>query len=704
MLFALAACGSGQSEGRFVPLELEADAPPPSPAPVQFRRYIPGKGSPLWRGEADEWRFTQVPAHARRDATQEVKLKPAFLVQGAGEKSLSVVDELDGNQFNRIEIEATVFELGHAEISLALCRRGEVLAESPALTLWAGDQAPTTLVFEFPELRGWYTLLDEIRIRMGGDALLCTVSGMTLLQTDAEACLPPADPKGQVRYLTLGNETRRGWAISREHPLRTPAASDAGKLHFTLAPLLNWNREVPESELVLRLDSGKQEKTLRSWDVQPFGKNAGWIEILTDQAMGGRDRGRWDFELASSGSAPAFALMGEPSLVQEGRSEQLVLLVTTEGISSPLFSEPEPTDLPLAVRTWLERGVQLPGVMPASHDRHALLTACMTGLHPRDTGVWSSQQVLALNADTLAEAFHAAGYRTLGAVFASDLSHERTGLAQGFDRYLCPSQGQWAARELLAATRSALADCESCPTFVWIHLPGTSSGQGASLSWSSELEVFLTEPRLRSATLAFTSLPGFGERETSVPAGARRLPMVLVGGPSRVNWPDRVRLEAADLGRTLLNLVGRHGTPFPGSDLLAGPWETLDAAPHFALGPEGRYLSLQSGNWLKVVQTGLEPGTGETRHLAQMFDLETDPDLRTDESNRDRAQARRMHVALSTWTGETRPLGWGSLVRTHLGRRAWVHRPAFGGGHGAWLDWLPAGCTCGRCPSALGGE
>ncbi|MEZ6018642.1 MAG: hypothetical protein R3F17_00655 [Planctomycetota bacterium] len=200
----------GPRASRFVPLELEADAPPPSPAPVQFRRYIPGKGSPLWRGEADEWRFTQVPAHARRDATQEVKLKPAFLVQGAGEKSLSVVDELDGNQFNRIEIEATVFELGHAEISLALCRRGEVLAESPALTLWSRRPGPDDPRFSsFRNCAGGTRC--STRSGSAWVAMRCfaTVSGMTLLQTDAEACLPRRS-KGQVQYLTLGNENASG--------------------------------------------------------------------------------------------------------------------------------------------------------------------------------------------------------------------------------------------------------------------------------------------------------------------------------------------------------------------------------------------------------------------------------------------------------------------------------------------------------------
>ncbi|MEZ6018641.1 MAG: hypothetical protein R3F17_00650 [Planctomycetota bacterium] len=289
-------------------------------------------------------------------------------------------------------------------------------------------------------------------------------------------------------------------------------------------------------------------------------------------------------------------------------------------------------------------------------------------------------------------------------MFASDLSHERTGLAQGFDRYLCPSQGQWAARELLAATRSALADCRVLAPPSCGSLASTSSGQGASLSWSSELEVFLTEPRLRSATLAFTSLPGFGERETSVPAGAGACPWFCRWAESRELAGSGAPRGRGPGPRRCSTSSGDTVRPSPVATCSRVPGRPWTPRRTSHSGPEGRYLSLQSGNWLKVVQTGLEPGTGETRHLAQMFDLETDPDLRTDESNRDRAQARRMHVALSTWTGETRPLGWGSLVRTHLGRRAWVHRPAFGGGHGAWLDWLPAGCTCGRCPSALGGE
>ena len=157
LLFLAVGCGSDEFQQEYVPIALESETQGHTPSPKVFRRYVPGKGSPQWHPAAEKSRFTEVPKVPRKDPTQNVSLKPAFLVQGRGLKTLSIRDQLDPIQFNRIEVEATVFGSGNPGkkeptpqerlketefFSVELIRQGEVLASSPQLPLEADNQAP----------------------------------------------------------------------------------------------------------------------------------------------------------------------------------------------------------------------------------------------------------------------------------------------------------------------------------------------------------------------------------------------------------------------------------------------------------------------------------------------------------------------------------------------------------------------------------
>ena len=93
----------------------------------------------------------------------------------------------------------------------------------------------------------------------------------------------------------------------------------------------------------------------------------------------------------------------------------------------------------------------------------------MTGMHPRDTGITDNETPLAERASTLAEAFQAAGYRTLAVTSAFHLAPSHSGLAQGFDRYSAPLGVTRRGRATLDALEPWI-EVRGEPLFVFVHV------------------------------------------------------------------------------------------------------------------------------------------------------------------------------------------------------------------------------------------
>ena len=106
------------------------------------------------------------------------------------------------------------------------------------------------------------------------------------------------------------------------------------------------------------------------------------------------------------------------------------------------------------------------------------MSAVLTGRHPRQNRILINENVLLPSVPTLAEALHAAGYRT-GAVVSNFVLRGGTGLEQGFERYDDRQPQAEVARglperiapdttddalELLDQLRSG-----GRPTFLWVH-------------------------------------------------------------------------------------------------------------------------------------------------------------------------------------------------------------------------------------------
>jgi arylsulfatase A-like enzyme len=92
----------------------------------------------------------------------------------------------------------------------------------------------------------------------------------------------------------------------------------------------------------------------------------------------------------------------------------------------------------------------------------------LTGLYGKNHGVYDLKTALPAAHTTLAEAFHDAGYATLAVISASHLGDHNSGLAQGFDRMVEPTEHSAAERAVETVTDWIATDRR--PFFVWLHL------------------------------------------------------------------------------------------------------------------------------------------------------------------------------------------------------------------------------------------
>ncbi len=694
---ALAACGSDSSSGPYRSLDLQAGAPPSFKDPVEFRHYVPGKGSPLWHAEAKESRFTQVPVEPRVGPGREGPLKPAFLVQGPGPKYLSLKDEFDPTQFNRIEVEATVFQQGVEHFSVELRQAGRTLAVSPSLRLAGLDRGPTTLVFDFPEIRNWYAPFDEIRICMPGPAILTTVSMVTLTLEDPTQFLPRADPDSGDRYATLGTETRRGKVITMDRLLTSPMTDSVRQLALTYGPV--YALQPRSGQPALRLSVRQREEVVaqHQWSLDQLGQQPpSWVSLGVDARPWGARGEVLDWELFDDGPVAQYVFLSDvhnPGSAPEGPS---FVLITTEGMGRPLFEAPDGQQLPTALRRYAAQGLLLPMALPSTSARTPGLVALMTGTSPRDSGFWQESHILSMEAGTLAEAFQRSGYRTFAAVYSPDLSHERSGLAQGFDVYRAPVQGLWSAAQTARHAIEWLSTLDGGRQFLWVHLPGPAPGSDAPPDWGSALEPLLEHQELQDLHLAFTSTLDQEGATSPVPPGARRVPLLLSGPGVKRSLPDLPRIDTTRLGRTFVEWAELPNPTFPGEGLLQGPIDGIDAAPAMLVDAGAERLCMQADGMLFVVPLRDEGGFG-SRHLAQLYRLESDPQCAQDLAPGEWKQVRQMRTALARWTQSFEEWNW-LEPRAQRGRaQAWIRPRAFGQAPHAPSNWLAPDCACPAC-------
>jgi len=339
-----------------------------------------------------------------------------------------------------------------------------------------------------------------------------------------------------------------------------------------------------------------------------------------------------------------------------------------------------------------------------------------TGLHLRDTDVLGNLAPLAERADTLAERFEAAGYRTFAAVSARHLLPWRSGFGQGFERLDGPREDMLRdGQETIAAARAMLADAAEHDVFLWLHLFEAHApylhhvgitdqyyagdpyneklaelAPAAQAVWDRRIRdaryllalykgevsyldqllagLFRDEPRLESAEIAFTADHGeaLGEQQhywshsVLLPA-TLRVPLILRG--ASLGAPGVISSSASNrhIGRTLLEMAGVPAGDFPGRSL-ADPVhrDHMASELRYVTGAHGLSAGVLHGQWyltlyLRADLFGPEPGNA--LHEAQLFDRVADPACERDLAAAQPELARRLRTALVRWLAQTPPRG-----------------------------------------------
>ncbi len=311
-------------------------------------------------------------------------------------------------------------------------------------------------------------------------------------------------------------------------------------------------------------------------------------------------------------------------------------------------------------------------------------TALMTGTHPRDTRLVTNYDRLSSAADTLAEAYSAAGWASLAAVSVGHLGPRGTDLGQGFGSTLAPGQLPWPAERAVGAAVEWMDAHPRRALFVFVHLfdahhpykPPAShdrmyypagkdpadpalpaidlvapfmpqnyvdmglrdlnyprSQYKAEISYlDSELAPLLEHDRVRAGLVAITADHG----EVLVKDGSHfnhgelfpdtlHVPLVLGGRLLPSEFQGRrtsTPVSHLHLGRTLLDLSGLVATTFPGTNLLRElDTEDPPIPDLFALSAHGLSASLRRGQWFGLLHLRTHQGTLTRERKANTFEL-----------------------------------------------------------------------------------
>jgi arylsulfatase A-like enzyme len=513
-----------------------------------------------------------------------------------------------------------------------------------------------------------------------------------------------------------------------------------------------------KAELGLRVvvrSDGRPAQELRF----PLARGGKWSEEALELAL---PRGA-DFELAlraesSSGPAPVVAL-ALPVVYTPARAPPTVVLVTSDTHRADHVegAERAPELRTPALRALAARGLTFDDCYSSSNITVPSHVAMLTGLHPRDAGITDNRTRLSGEPRTLAEAFAAAGWRTVAVTSLNLLSPPHSNVGQGFDTISWTPDQRTAERTVEVALR-LLEAAPDRPAFLWVHVfdahgpyqpppeyarevypsgrdpydPSLEPPAGARIPpylegvrdlefvralyrgeigfLDAQLARLFSEPRVREGVVAVTGDHGevLGNHDVwwahkDVYPDTLHVPLIVAWPGAPAGQRSDVPVSNVDVGRTLLDLAGLEGAPFPGRSLVELA-RGSSREPRFALGGGRRDASINDGRWHLILRLDErdedDRREGRARHQVELYDLESDPECARDLALVEKAKARELRARLVEWlqgwrgprfagarhedeatTRELAELGYGSAA---------VDRDA-----GAPL--IEAGCACEWC-------
>jgi len=620
------------------------------------------------------------------------------------------------SRFNRVRL--LLDASGNTLVSALLLRAGEPLASSAVVSA-THLTSPGPLELPLPPLAGAQGVADQLVLHFGDTPQKIQLGSVELLDVPAAALVPA--PGGAARLLGVDGESRRALGLLAGTTLEALATLPEGAtLVFAYAVPAGIAQSGPP---VLELDvepapsggataaGGRPAPQRYRLQLPPPGAPP-WTDVELPLGLPAGSTCRVRFHLAAPGAPGAACLLTEP-VVAGARppARPSVLLVTSDThradhvaclAHSPLVPD-APADLATPVLDALAaEGLLFEDCFSTVNFTNPSHIALMTGLHPRDVGILDNKQPLAGAADTLAERFADAGYRTWAAVSALHLGDTVSGLGQGFERMSAPQLPQRAAAATLDVVERWLRQPDPRPVFLWLHvfdahrpydpppellaryyrggdpfdprlpplslagpLPAEMQGlkdlaypraqyKAQITALDAQLARVLQHPRFRAGPRAVIADHGESLGEHDVYFNHAELYPDTLHVPLLLSWPgapagERVQAPVShlDLGRTLLDLAGLTRAEFPGRSLLA-PSPVAPAAPRFALASHGSSASVTQDG-LHLVLTLRRGHPRLAWHQVELFDLRTDPGCLVDLLDERFEDAVRLRELLVAW-------------------------------------------------------
>lgn len=677
----------------------------------------------------------------------------ALELRGKQPRNVRVRTAIDQSTFNQVRIHGR-FRM-RCQLSLRLIANGKVIFQRQR-SVNAGNK-PQLVRFDLPRRRKASGSLEAIELAIEGSGPLELIA-FELVRTPIELALPL--PEDAPEIVSIQDDSRRSVGLTLGTPLIGELAVEhpSEALHFSIAVPASVRTSVRGGRLVATVGEGDRVRRKR---LNLPGKGR-WVSgrIGLEPFVGQDVPVRFELEGADEGVLAC--ALANVELRRPGPDAPSVLLVTSDThrgdhlgsaragveVDTPILDE-------LAARGVLfEDAWSTTNVTAPSH------VALMTGVHPRDTRLIGNSGHLDDSAQTLAEAFAAAGWMTVGVVSVHHLGPRGIGLGQGFDRMREPPGRPWDAEDAVNAALEYVAEAEGLPLFVWLHLfdahdPYAPPEDFDRLYYPQDKDPFSTDlpevgwergtvplhlfrvrdpeyvkaqyraevayldrqlagviahSRLRDGWIAVTAdhgeileKAGTWFNHTELFPDTLHVPLILAGPHVPVGVRVSAPVEQVHVGRTLLDLAGLSGVNFPGRNVLLatvdGPNEPVT---RFALSAGGFSAALSDGRWylmlnLKVHKSML-PRQREY-HEVELYDLATDPTCVAEVSAENPDVTRELRARLVAWLEDAVPKGFARHVDISAEDLAALAALGYAGDMPDVGErrWMDAECQCVYC-------
>ena len=643
-----------------------------------------------------------------RSGIRGVKGRPSARIEGmGGERLVRIPLRERERDFNSVIVELAALPKGAVKKAEVGPYKGGIPLVPPQVVEIAGGRDWTTRSLSFKRLAGLGEKPDEVRVRFTGGGKVGVVSRITLARSPLHAEIDmSAEASRSWPMVAIGAVHRRIAHVTTDSVARSTfeiGRGDRVEIFVGVDPTyaVDGERLTFQCDLTVGSLTSPREVTV---------KRGKWKRVLwkPDRDMVGEAR----LEVTTTSTRQAgigVGVIGDASVSHPGRNAPLALLITSDTHRADHISIVDDQSI---VRTphlddLARTGVLFEDCFSQTNVTNPSHISLMTGLHPRDTGIVDNRKRLARRAETIAEAYAAAGYRTFATTSAFHLQDNHSGLGQGFDRMEGPISLERDGEISIEILMDWIEESDGLPVFAWLHLFDAHEPYGPPepfdkryyegddpfagddpdidpklipewltglkdldypyAQYRAEVDYLdgalcelLEHDRVATGLVAFTADHGesFGQHgiwwnHAGLYPDTVHIPLIMrwPGGPAGVNVSGAVR--QSDIAATMLAISDIDRGEIPGEDLRGTIDDELKIDARYMLGSHFMNAAVQVGKYLFVMdlRPHFERSNEALRHTgaSELYDISVDPDCENDLLLEEFDVARTLRERLIEW-------------------------------------------------------